>query len=211
MLNSRLIFCHVAINLRYNFVTNHYYYRFFQFGTGGNAQEGQACSKCAHLSHTREPIRIKWEYELEDSPAVCRLLYVAAPAHIERNQRILYIHVDNFTNLCLIWRCAREYNILSWLPGAIIIIIQVELWLCPQSREEWNLSQNWSHVASMHVDKALTVRYLCLNGFDFIYTTVDLVCKKLSLHLSYIIGWLLWSAFLNCNFLIYQKTNDFGV
>ena len=33
---------------------------FFQFGTGGNAQEGQACSKCAHLSHTREPIRIKW-------------------------------------------------------------------------------------------------------------------------------------------------------
>ena len=32
---------------------------FFQFGTGGNAQEGQACSKCAHLSHTREPIRIK--------------------------------------------------------------------------------------------------------------------------------------------------------
>ena len=27
---------------------------FFQFGTGGNAQEGQACSKCAHLSHTRE-------------------------------------------------------------------------------------------------------------------------------------------------------------
>ena len=37
-----------------------YYYHFFQFGTGGNAQEGQACSKCAHLSHTREPIRIKW-------------------------------------------------------------------------------------------------------------------------------------------------------
>ena len=32
---------------------------FFQFGTGGNAQEGQACSKCAHLSHTREPIRDK--------------------------------------------------------------------------------------------------------------------------------------------------------
>ena len=27
----------------------YYYYHFFQFGTGGNAQEGQACSKCAHL------------------------------------------------------------------------------------------------------------------------------------------------------------------
>ena len=37
---------------------------FFQFGTGGNAQEGQACSKCAHLSHTREPIRIKWDRTL---------------------------------------------------------------------------------------------------------------------------------------------------
>ena len=41
-------------------VSRYYYYHFFQFGTGGNAQEGQACSKCAHLSHTREPIRIKW-------------------------------------------------------------------------------------------------------------------------------------------------------
>ena len=39
----------------------YYYYHFFQFGTGGNAQEGQACSKCAHRTGLNSVFSMDWK------------------------------------------------------------------------------------------------------------------------------------------------------